>query len=1122
MLMPLIIPLSVDAQFYNGYQMEFGRSRVQYKDFLWTYYRFDRFDTYYYLNGKELAIHTAKYASEQLSRYENELDTYLEGKIQFIIFNNLTELKQSNIGLSTNEQYNIGGITHILGNKIVVYFDGSLINFERQIRQGILHVLLSNAIFGSNIGSQVKNSVLQNFPVWYTQGLIAYLSEEWDTDIDNRMRNMILSGKFKKFNSLTIDDDYVTDAGHSFWRFISQKYGKSNVSNIINMTQVSRNIETGFQYVVGVSLKVLFEEWKDYYTGIYEQENTETYLPEEDFHLKGKRVVKRFKNRRKYTELQVSPDAVYAAFATNETGKYKVWLHDLQTRKLKKLFTGGYKLDEKIDYSYPLLTWHPTGRILAMIIERKGLIWLYFYDVDERQWTNQNIFGFEKIVDLAYSGDGRNLIFSAVQKGQSDLFNFNISSGSYEQLTNDTYDDLNPAFIQNSSRIIFSSNRISDTLTFGEKIDPKKLPGTYDVFVYNYNSKSPLLRRVTNTPLANETQAMEYGKGYISYLSDENGIFNEFVGKLDSAVSFVDTTVHYRYFTRSFPITNYSRNISEHSITPRAGMKAWIIKQDLYDYLYTDDLLLPDQLGGENLRNTQYMEDLIASAKPVMIVPPSVQEQDPEVELPSIQRQRKSFRNVMKDDYQRISPFVTDSTKPEKIDFENYQLDKQGVVNINLPDSGSFISDLFTPKKKEKKDEFIIPKQRNYNVEFSVSQLVTQVDFSYLNQSYQPFSVSLSPSNDANVPGIDIKPNYTSPGLSPTFKLGITDLMEDYRIIGGLRISLDLINKEYFVSFANLKKRLDKEFIYQRKTLEQPIVSAYVTRQYTNEGFFVLTYPLSRVLRIRGTLSFRNETYVFAGPDEFSIRYPNTIFNWGGAKAQLIYDDTKNIGLNLLEGSRFMIFGEYNQLVEDLNRNLVILGFDLRNYKRLHRQFIWANRIAGSTNFGTDKLLYYMGGTDSWMLPSFNQDTPLDFSQSWVYQTLATNMRGFNQNARNGNNFIVLNSEFRMPLFRYLLNRPIKSELVNNFQVVAFGDVGTAWSGWNPWDEDNVLYTRYVESGPLRIRVQYEKDPIIGGFGFGARTKLLGYFIKGDLAWGVEDGTIKRDPKFYLSLSLDF
>jgi hypothetical protein len=33
-----------------------------------------------------------------------------------------------------------------------------------------------------------------------------------------------------------------------------------------------------------------------------------------------------------------------------------------------------------------------------------------------------------------------------------------------------------------------------------------------------------------------------------------------------------------------------------------------------------------------------------------------------------------------------------------------------------------------------------LPQTRNYNVEYSVSQLVSQLDFSYLNLSYQPTS----------------------------------------------------------------------------------------------------------------------------------------------------------------------------------------------------------------------------------------------------------------------------------------------------------------------------------------------------------------------------------------------
>nr|NQU89793.1 PD40 domain-containing protein [Bacteroidota bacterium] len=740
-------------------------------------------------------------------------------------------------------------------------------------------------------------------------------------------------------------------------------------------------------------------------------------------------------------------------------------------------------------------------------------------------WTNQNLFGFEKIIDFSYSGDGRNLIFSAVQKGQSDLFTYTITSSSYEQLTNDIYDDLYPGYIENSGKIIFSSNRPGDTLTFGNRTIPAQLDSTYDIFIFNLATRSPVLRRVTRTPMANEIQPMEYGKNYFAYLSDGNGIYNEYIGRLDSAVAYVDTAVHYRYFTQSFPITNYSRSIVEHHISPRAGMKTWIISQDMYDYLYYDDLLLVNSLQPVSLENTYYMDQLQATLEKdtqnLFLEDQIIPEEGADEVQPSSLR-RKSFRNVMRDDTFFIDTGTIVMGDDGKIDIDNYRLDNQGFVDFNMPDSLKYLPDRFKDIKDKEEKGFVLPKQRNYNVEFSINQLVTQIDFSYLNQTYQPYAVALSPGVDANIGGFDVKPAYSDPGLSPTFKVGVTDLMENYRIMGGVRLSLDLINKEYFVNYSNLKNRLDKEFVFQRRSLEETVYSAFVTRTFTNEGFFIATWPFNRVLRVRGTVLFRNENYVFTGPDELWIAYPNINQNWGGAKAQLIYDDTKNLGLNLYEGTRFMVFGEYNQMIEEGNRNLVVFGFDFRNYKRLHRQFIWANRIAGSTNFGKERLLYYMGGTDSWMIPSFDQETPMDHSMNWMYQTLATNMRGFNQNARNGNNFILINSEFRLPVFRYLLNRPLQSEFMHNFQVVAFGDVGTAWSGWNPYDENNALYTRYENFGPLRIKVQYEKDPIIGGLGIGARTKLLGYFMKADLAWGIEDGKIKKTPKFYVSMSLDF
>ena len=66
------------------------------------------------------------------------------------------------------------------------------------------------------------------------------------------------------------------------------------------------------------------------------------------------------------------------------------------------------------------------------------------------------------------------------------------------------------------------------------------------------------------------------------------------------------------------------------------------------------------------------------------------------------------------------------------------------------------------------------------------------------------------------------------------------------------------------------------------------------------------------------------------------------------------------------------------------------------------------------------------------------------------------------------------------------------------------------------------MFNTHIVDGNLDITVTEMKDPLVGGIGFGLRTTLFGYFIRGDVAWGIQDGKINDKPRFYLSFNLDF
>ena len=156
----------------------------------------------------------------------------------------------------------------------------------------------------------------------------------------------------------------------------------------------------------------------------------------------------------------------------------------------------------------------------------------------------------------------------------------------------------------------------------------------------------------------------------------------------------------------------------------------------------------------------------------------------------------------------------------------------------------------------------------------------------------------------------------------------------------------------------------------------------------------------------------------------------------------------------------------------------------------------------------------------------FDNTIPVTPNVNYGFQTLATNMRGFSQNVRNGNNFALINSEIRWPFVRYFAGHPLRSNFLNSLQIVGFGDIGTAWSGKSPWSGNNGYDTQKITNGPVTVTLDSNRDPIVVGFGAGVRAQIFGYFVRADWAWGIDNGYILPtiflflvQPRFLKSIS---
>ena len=181
-------------------QVEFGKNRVQYHDDFddWLMYESYNFITYWYGKGRNIGESVVLMAEQDYGGIQNVLEHRMNDKIEIIVYTDITDLKQSNIG-SEEAFVNSGGQTKIVGNKIFVHFDGNHNNLRRQIREGIASVYLNAMLFGANLQEIVQNAVMMNLPRWFKDGLISYVGEEWNTELDNRLRDVILHENFEEF-----------------------------------------------------------------------------------------------------------------------------------------------------------------------------------------------------------------------------------------------------------------------------------------------------------------------------------------------------------------------------------------------------------------------------------------------------------------------------------------------------------------------------------------------------------------------------------------------------------------------------------------------------------------------------------------------------------------------------------------------------------------------------------------------------------------------------------------------------------------------------------------------------------------------------------------------------------
>jgi len=377
-------------------------------------------------------------------------------------------------------------------------------------------------------------------------------------------------------------------------------------------------------------------------------------------------------------------------------------------------------------------------------------------------------------------------------------------------------------------------------------------------------------------------------------------------------------------------------------------------------------------------------------------------------------------------------------------------------------------------------------------------------------------------------------------GLGISIQTQMNDMLENYRFFGGIMSTIDLRSGDAYAEFQYLPSLIDFSARFDRKAIR------WRAKANDNDDPNLYNYSLNR-LEFGASLPLSERTRITLRPFAAMARtvdlgkadYPTVLPSvvpvnnyYGGFKSEIVYDNSVSTGLNLIEGTRGKISFQHYQGLNNGQLSFSQASIDVRHYQKIYKEIVFAVRGFAGTFFGNSPKTYLLGGMDNWLFnksrtdgkTSEGQANPLGVTtanQDLLFVEFATSLRGFNYATVFGNNVIMGNAEFRVPIARALANGPISSNFLRNMQLIAFYDIGTSWSGKPPFSSGNSVSYEEITRPSFKAQVKNYLNPWLYSYGVGMRTVMLGYYMKFDLAWPVEDYEVLK-PKLQVTLGFDF
>ena len=1078
------VPAVASAQY-------FGQNRVMYDKFAFEIIHTEHFDIYFYPVERVASFDAARMAERSYERLSTLLNHKFIERKPIILYASATDFQQTNaLGGDIGEA--TGGVTDFMKHRAIMPFTGAYRDFDHVLMHEMAHQFQYDTWSHGKAGTGVATIIQVNPPLWFAEGMAEYLSLGQITpETAMWLRDAVLQGKLPTIQQLTFDP-YIFPYrfGHSLWAYIGSRWGDEAIGAILSATLSGGGVEGAFQRVLGITLNQLSVQWRDWVQ--------ETYLPDvaskQLASAVGKPVLtKALSGGTLHLAPALSPNGKLIAYlsernfffidfylANGETG-------EVLSKLAKSVFDANY---ETFRYYSSAASWSPDGKYLVFAARAQGGDDIVIFDPKRRKAIRRIRVELSGVTSPVYSPDGRQLAFTGMEGGLSDLYVINADGTGLQQLTRDKYAQLMPAWSPDGHTIAYVTDEGPGTnftdLSYGN----------FRIALFDLDVGQRELMPHMDVGRNVSPQWAPDGKSF-AFVSDRSGIANIYLYELGGDV---------------YQLTNLFTGAQ--SATPLSPALSWAREADRLAFVYfeaqNNDVYTiqnprslkrapwrpapptPEPVAARAVPATPRVDSVpvrpdsaaLAAVKPI---PAADSAAAPVPGVPqareggSIYRTPTGFRAAAQ------APVVADTTGRRGAD----------VTVIGLLDSAS----LFLPDTST----------------FTVG----------------PYKRHFTPENTAR-PSVGYTRDNFGNGVYGGGAIQFGDMLGDEQLIFAGYINGSLNQGTFLAAYANLSGRLNWAVGFQQIPnyyVLQPIVlvndpapglNTYVTRtrllttrQIFGRGF----YNINRFQRLElglalgqideGIQSFLEPYDRITGQPVGSITKKTVYFDGqqvATPSIALVYDATFMGWIGPLFGTRYRF--EVAQTVGGWNVTQLVA--DYRKYIPLKGPVLLAARALylGQRGPDADRQRYFLGSTD--LVRGRTSGSYYRYECTTTSGNLAPLTGCYALDQMVGTEIAVGNLELRFPLVNSFLG--IGPQGLPYIDGVAWVDYGVAWNSFN-----TVAFSKNPND---TIEQQALTRTPVTTLGFGARINLFGYMIlRFDLAYPQGRGipaywTISIGPPF--------